>query len=336
MVDYKDAGVDIDAGNEFVERIKPFVQRTWGERVCTDLKSFAALYKDGKDKYLVSSTDGVGTKLIVARAMEKHDTVGVDLVAMCANDAITIGARPLFFLDYIACGSIGKNMHALEDVVKGIAKGCELACCSLVGGETAEMPGMYSTYEYDLAGFVVGEVYGKDIIDGSKIKKGDKVLGLASSGLHSNGYSLARKIFFEDLKMGVHTYIEEFGRKLGEELLEPTKIYVKEIMAVKKKVKGIANITGGGFIDNIPRIIPKGLGIEIKKGSWPVHPIFSYMQEKGDVPELKMYRTFNMGVGMVFVVDKGFKYSDIKKVEDLGTKVYEIGKVAEKEGVNLV
>lgn len=336
MVDYKDAGVDIDAGNEFVERIKPIVQRTWGKNVCTDLKSFAALYKNGKGKYLASSTDGVGTKLIVARAMDKHDTVGIDLVAMCANDIITIGAKPFLFLDYIACGSITKNMQTLVDVVKGITDGCDLACCSLVGGETAEMPGTYPTYEYDLAGFVVGEVYGKDIIDGSKIKKDDKVLGLASSGLHSNGYSLVRKIFFEDLRIGVKTYIEEFGRDLGEELLEPTKIYVKEVMAVKKKVKGIANITGGGFIDNIPRVMPKGLGVEIKKGSWPIHKIFAYIQEKGDVPEQKMYRTFNMGIGMIFVVDEKFKYSDIKKVEDLGTKVYEIGNVTDKEGVNLV
>lgn len=336
MTNYKEAGVDVDAGNEFVKKIKPFVQATWNKNVHTDLKSFAALYKNGRGKYLVASTDGVGTKLKVAFPMDKHDTVGIDLVAMCANDIITIGAKPLFFLQYLACGNLKGNIKALEDVVKGTAKGCDLAECSYIGGETAEMPGMYKTNEYDLAGFIVGEVYGKEIIDGKKIKKDDRVLGLASSGLHSNGYSLARKLFFEKFGKYLHSYMEEFGRKLGEEMLEPTKIYVKEVMAVKKKIKGIANITGGGFIDNIPRALPEGLGVEIEKGSWPIHPIFTYMQDKGNVQEKEMYRTFNMGIGMIFIVDKKFKDSDIKKVEDLGTKVYEIGEVVEKEGVDLV
>jgi len=336
MTTYKEAGVDVDAGNEFVKKIKPFVHSTWDKKVYTDLKSFAALYKNGPDKYLVSSTDGVGTKLKVAFKMDKHDTVGIDLVAMCANDIITIGANPLFFLDYMACGSIADNRKSLEDVVKGIATGCKIAGCSLIGGETAEMPGLYKIYDYDLAGFIVGEIKGKDIIDGKKIKKGDRILGLASSGLHSNGYSLARKIFFDKLACTIRTNIEEFGKKVGEELLEPTKIYVNEIMAVKRKLKGVANITGGGFIDNIPRVLPEGLGAEIIKETWPVLPIFKYMQENGNVEEAEMYRTFNMGIGMVIVVDKTFKYSHIKKIEDFGTEVYEIGSVVEGEGVKLL
>jgi len=336
MTDYKESGVDIDAGNEFVKKIKPFVQPTWDKNVNTDLKSFAALYKNGKNKYLAASTDGVGTKVKIAIAMNKHDTIGIDLVAMCVNDIITIGAEPLFFLDYIACENLSKNKEALEDVVKGIAEGCKIAGCSLVGGETAEMLSLYFFGEYDLAGFAVGEVYKKKIINGKNIKKGDKLLGLASSGLHSNGYSLARHLFFKKLRKPVISQVFKFGRTVGEELLEPTKIYVNEVNAVKKKIKGISNITGGGFIENIPRTLPEGLGVEIKKGNWPVHPIFAYMQDKGEIEEKEMYKTFNMGIGMVFVVDKKFKYSDIKKVEDLGTKVYEIGKVVGKEGVNLI
>lgn len=344
MTTYKEAGVDIDAGKEFVNIIEPFVKSTWDKNVKSDLKGFAALYHVGRGIYLVPSTDGVGTKLKIAFAMDKHDTVGIDLVAMCVNDVITTGAKPLFFLDYIACGNIKNNKKALEDVVKGLAKGCNIAGCSLIGGETAEMPGLYAPNEYDLSGFAVGltDLAGPAVgeerspIDGHNIKDGDRVIGLASSGLHSNGYSLVRKLFFENLKKNLDDYIDEFGRTLGEELLEPTKIYAKEVMAVKNKVKGIANITGGGFIENIPRILPKGLGIEIEKGTWPVHPIFTYIQEKGEVEEGEMYRTFNMGIGMVFIASKKFKYSDIKKVENLGTKVYEIGRVIDKEGINLI
>ncbi len=316
--------------------LRPLVKNTWNKRVVTDLNSFAALYEIGKGKYLAAGTDGVGTKLLVAKAMLKYDTIGIDLVAMCVNDVITTGAKPIFFLDYMACGSLTKGRQDLDEIIKSIVKGCEIAGCSLIGGETAEMPGLYGPYDYDLAGFAVGEVYKKEIIDGNKIKKGDKIFGLASSGLHSNGYSLARKIFFDKLDMHVHSCIEEFGRKVGEELLEPTRIYVKEVTVSKKKVKGIAHITGGGFIDNIPRIFPKGLGAEIKKGSWPIHKVFTYMQDKGEVKEEEMYKTFNMGIGMIFVVDKKFKHSDIKKIEDLGTKVYEIGRVVDKEGVSLI
>lgn len=338
-MDYKESGVDIDAGKDFVKRIKSSVQSTWDSKVFTDLKGFAALYKNGRSKYLVASTDGVGTKLKIAFAMGKHDTVGIDLVAMCVNDIVTIGAKPFFFLDYIACGSLSKNNKALEDVVKGIADGCKIAGCSLIGGETAEMPGMYSSNEYDLAGFAVGEVYGGDIIGGDNIKKGDRVFGLASSGLHSNGYSLIRKLFFEQPWNNIFsrdTYIHEFGRTLGKELLEPTRIYAKEVLAVKKKLKGVANITGGGFMDNIPRVLPKGLGVEIKKGSWPVHSIFAYTQNLGNIDETEMYRTFNMGIGMVFIVNNLFKSSDVKKVENFGTKVYEIGTVIGEKGVKLV
>ncbi len=335
MTSYKESGVDVDAGNDFVKFLRPLIKKTWDKRVVNDLNSFAALYECG-NRYLAAGTDGVGTKLSVAKAMCKHDTIGIDLVAMCVNDVITTGAKPLFFLDYIACGSLTKNRQDLEDVLKGIVKGCEIAGCSLIGGETAEMPGLYGPYDYDLAGFAVGEVYKKNVIDGSKIKKGDRILGLESSGLHSNGYSLARKIFFDKLKMHVYSCVEELGKRVGEELLTPTKIYAKEVESVKKKLKGIAHITGGGFIDNIPRIFPKGLGPEIKKGSWPIHKIFTYMQDKGEVTEEEMYRTLNMGIGMVFIVNKKFKYSDIKKIEDLGTKVYEIGKVTDKEGVSFV
>ncbi|MDP2908046.1 MAG: phosphoribosylformylglycinamidine cyclo-ligase [Nanoarchaeota archaeon] len=333
MTSYKESGVDVDSGNDFVKFLRPLIKNTWDKKVVTDLNSFAALYKISKDKYLAAGTDGVGTKLLVAKAMLKYDTIGIDLVAMCVNDVITTGAKPIFFLDYIACGSLTKGRQDLDEIIKSIVKGCEIAGCSLIDGETAEMPGLYGPYDYDLAGFAVGEVYKKDVIDGNKIKKGDKIFGLESSGLHSNGYSLARKIFFDKLDKHVHSYIEELGRKVGEELLTPTKIYVKEVMISKKKVKGIAHITGGGFIDNIPRIFPKGLGAEIKKGSWHIHKIFNYMQEKGEVKEEEMYKTFNMGIGMIFIADKKFKYSDIKKIEDLGTKVYEIGKVINQEGV---
>lgn len=334
MTTYKESGVDVDAGNDFVRFLRPLIKNTWNKRVITDLNSFAALYEISKEKYLAAGTDGVGTKVLVAKAMLKYDTVGIDLVAMCVNDVITTGAKPIFFLDYIACGSLTKGRQDLDEILKSIVKGCEIADCSLIGGETAELPGLYGPYDYDLAGFAVGEVYKKDIIDGGKIKKGDKILGLESSGVHSNGYSLARKIFFDKLGMHVHSYVEELGKKVGEELLTPTKIYVKEVESVKKKLKGIAHITGGGFVDNIPRIFPKGLGPEIKKGSWPVHKVFSYIQDKGEVTEEEMYRTFNMGIGMVFIVDKKFKSSDIKKVEDLGTKIYDIGRVVDKEGVS--
>ncbi|MCG2719049.1 MAG: phosphoribosylformylglycinamidine cyclo-ligase [Nanoarchaeota archaeon] len=336
MSTYKEAGVDIDAGNEFVKKIKPFVKSTWSSNVHTDLSSFAALYKNGRGKYLVASTDGVGTKVKVAFKTDTHDTIGIDLVAMCANDVLTIGAKPLFFLDYIACGNLYRNHKNLEDVVKGISVGCMLAGCSLIGGETAEMPSMYGWYEYDLAGFVVGEVKGKDIISGANIKKGDRILGLESSGLHSNGYSLVRKIFFDDLDLRGVNYVDELGKTVKEELLEPTRIYAQEVLAVNKKLKGIANITGGGFIDNIPRALPKGLGVEIKKGSWPVMPIFDFLQDKGNVAEEEMYRTFNMGIGMVFIVDNKFKDSHRRKIENLGTKVYDIGKVVDKEGVKLL
>lgn len=293
-------------------------------------------YKTSKDKYLVTATGGVGTKLLVAKAMLKYDTIGIDLVAMCINDVITTGAKPAFFLDRIACGSLTKGRQDLDEIIKSIVKGCEIAGCKLMDGETVEIPGLYGPYDYDLAGFAVGEANKKDLINGSKIKKGDKIFGLASSGLHSNGYSLAKKVFFNKLDMHVYSDIEGFDRKLGEELLEPTKIYTKEVKLSKKKVKGIAHITNGGFIGDISKIFPKGLGSEIKKESWPTHKIFTYIQDKGEVSEEEMYKTFNMGIGMIFITDKKFKYSDVKKIEGLGTKVYEIGKVTSEEGVKLI
>ncbi len=296
---YKSAGVDIDAGNEFVEKIKPVVKKTFRPEVLTDLGGFGGLFSIDKSKYknpvLVSGTDGVGTKLKIAFLMDKHDTVGIDLVAMCANDIAVSGAEPLFFLDYYAMGKL--NVPKSEEIIKGIAEGCKQAGCALLGGETAEMPGFYSKEEYDLAGFVVGIVDKDKIIDGKTIKPGDAVIGVASSGLHSNGYSFARKIFFDKLKMHVKDHVKELDCTVGEELIKPTKIYVKPVLALIKEVevKGIAHITGGGFTDNIPRILPKGTSIKIKKNSWPVLPVFKYMQEKRDIAECPLQRRVRRG-----------------------------------------
>jgi phosphoribosylformylglycinamidine cyclo-ligase len=306
MTTYKDAGVDVEAGYEAVKLMGKHVKRTFRPEVLTDIGGFGGLFALNKDKYsepvLVSGTDGVGTKLKIAFLMDKHDSVGIDCVAMCVNDIVCSGAEPLFFLDYIA---VGKNRpEKVAEIVKGVADGCVMAGCSLIGGETAEMPGFYTEEEYDIAGFAVGIVDKSKIINGKNIKEGDKLIGLASSGLHSNGYSLVRKLL-NPKKERLHEHVELIGTILGEELLKPTKIYVKTILDIKDKfeIKGISHITGGGFIENIPRMIPEGLRVKINKGTWPILPIFDLLQKVGDVKERDIFNTFNMGIGMVLAVD---------------------------------
>ena len=329
---YVEAGVDIDKGNEFVERIKPMVAATFRSGVLTGLGGFGGLFALGSGKYkdpvLVSSTDGVGTKLMIAQLCGRHDTIGIDLVAMCVNDIVVSGAHPLFFLDYFASG--GLDLEVATSVVKGIAKGCEIAKCSLIGGETAEMPGMYRQGEYDLAGFVVGISEREKIIDGSDIRVGDTLIGLASSGLHSNGYSLVRKICFEDLKLSVNDRIDEFGCTLGEELLRPTRIYSETLLNLIKnfRVKGLVHITGGGLIDNIPRVLPNGCKAVLEAKSWEVLPVFEFLRQKGKVSATEMCRTFNNGIGMVVVVDAKEAEDALNQLEALGERPYIIGEIA--------
>nr|WP_321466923.1 phosphoribosylformylglycinamidine cyclo-ligase [uncultured Desulfobulbus sp.] len=328
---YSEAGVDIDKGNEFVSRIKHIVSGTHRRGVLTDIGGFSGLFaignEDLKNPVLLASTDGVGTKLSVAKLCNKHDTIGIDLVAMCVNDVIVSGAKPLFFLDYFACSSL--DLDVATDVVKGIAEGCKQAQCSLIGGETAEMPGIYQPADYDLAGFVVGIGDRNALIDGSDIRVGDKIIGLASSGVHSNGYSLVRKIFFEELGKKVDDVIEEFGCTVGEELLRPTRIYVESLSNVLRRfaIHGLVHITGGGFIDNIPRILPSGCAAHIEKGSWPILPVFSYLQEKGGVSELEMFRTFNMGIGMMAVVPENSVDDLMHQFQANGEQPYLIGEI---------
>lgn len=339
MIDYKAAGVDVEAGYEAVKLMRNDVKRTFRPEVLTDIGGFGGLFALDKSKYeepvLVSGTDGVGTKLKIAFLMDKHDTIGIDAVAMCVNDIICGGAEPLFFLDYIA---LGKNRpEKVAQIVKGVAEGCIMSGCSLVGGETAEMPGFYPESEYDIAGFAVGVVDKKKIINGKNITEGDTLIGLASSGLHSNGYSLVRKLL-NPSESKLHEYIESLGTTLGEELLKPTRIYVKTIMQLKEKfpLKGISHITGGGFIENIPRMIPEGLRLKIKLGTWPVPPIFTLLQKIGDISVNSIYNTFNMGIGMVIAVDSDVAEEMVKYLETLGEKAYVIGEVIKGEaGVDL-
>ncbi|MEN8200179.1 MAG: phosphoribosylformylglycinamidine cyclo-ligase [Thermodesulfobacteriota bacterium] len=304
---YSEAGVDIDKGNDFVKGIKDIVSSTHQTGVLNDIGGFSGLFAIDPNKYqqpvLVTSTDGVGTKLEVAKRCNKHDTIGIDLVAMCVNDIIVGGAQPLCFLDYFSVGKL--ELDVATEVVKGIAEGCRQSLCSLVGGETAEMPGLYKAGDYDLAGFVVGIGERDKLIDGSDIKVGNKIIGLKSSGLHSNGFSLVRKICFTDHNLGVDQHIEELGCTLGEELLKPTRIYVKSVLAVLKhyQMSGLIHNTGGGFIDNIPRVLPNGCMAEIDCTRWQPQPIFDFLADKGEVPTEEMYRTFNMGIGMMVIVD---------------------------------
>lgn len=334
---YKQAGVDIAAGNEAVVRMKKHVQKTFRPEVLTELGGFGALFGLNKDKYeepvLVSGTDGVGTKLKIAFAMDRHDTIGIDAVAMCVNDVVVQGAEPLFFLDYLACDKVVPEK--IEAIVKGIADGCLQAGCSLIGGETAEMPGMYGEGEYDIAGFTVGIVDRKSIIDGRGITPGDAVIGLASSGVHSNGFSLVRKLLLQDKGYKLHDEVAELGGKLGDVLLAPTKIYVKSVLAMLGQidVKGMAHITGGGFLENIPRVLPQSVNVRIEYGSWPILPIFRLLQEAGSVSNNDMFRTFNMGIGMVLVVPAEQADEAIRLAEQNGEKAYRIGTVTEGEQV---
>lgn len=331
---YKKAGVDIAAGNEAVERMKKHVKRTYRPEVLAELGGFGGLFSLNKDKYdepvLVSGTDGVGTKLKLAFAMDKHDTIGIDAVAMCVNDIIVQGAEPLFFLDYLACDKVVPEK--IEAIVKGISEGCLQAGCSLIGGETAEMPGMYQGGEYDIAGFTVGIVDKKKMIDGSTIAAGDAVIGFASSGIHSNGFSLVRRLLLEDAGYKLDQELEELGgAKLGDVLIEPTRIYVKSALKLieQVEVKGMAHITGGGFIENIPRVLPDGVNVDVEYGSWPILPIFDLMQTKGEITNRDMFTTFNMGIGLVVVVPADQAGDAIRIANELGEQAYRIGTVTE-------
>ena len=332
-LDYKNARVDVEAGYKAVKLMGEHVKSTFRPEVLTDIGGFGGLFtmgafKDMEEPVLISGTDGVGTKLRLAFVQDKHDTVGIDCVAMCVNDIICNGAQPLFFLDYIACG---KNVpERIAEIVSGVADGCRQSGCALIGGETAEMPGFYPVDDYDMAGFAVGVIDKKDIINGEKIVEGDVIIGLPSSGVHSNGYSLVRKVF-EPIEECAKEYVEELGQTVGEALLTPTKIYVKEILSLMKKaeIKGISNITGGGFIENIPRCLPKGRGLcaTIEEGTWPVLPIFEVMQKRGDIDRAHMYNTFNMGIGMVLVADKENADKILAAVKEMGEEAYVIGKI---------
>jgi len=330
MTTYKEAGVDVTAGYKAVELMKSHIRKTMRPGVLEEIGGFGGLFSleniNIKKPVLVSGTDGVGTKLKIAFLMDRHDTVGIDCVAMCANDVVCCGAQPLFFLDYIATGKLVPEK--VEQIVKGVTDGCVQAGCALIGGETAEMPGFYPEDEYDLAGFVVGIVDRDRIIDGSTIREGDLLVGLASSGLHSNGFSLVRKVLNPG-RENLGEFLERLGKTLGEELLTPTRIYVKTILSLIEKhgIKGIANITGGGFIENIPRVIPEGLGAVIHKGSWEVLPIFHLIREMGDIPEKDMYNTFNMGISMVLAVSPDEADDVIRSAEQLGEKAFVIGEI---------
>ncbi len=330
-ITYKSSGVDIEAGNKFVQLIRPLVRKTFRPEVITDIGGFGGLFsfkaRKYKDPVLVSSTDGVGTKLKLAFMLGRHDTVGIDLVAMSVNDIVVQGAEPLFFLDYLAAGKL--SLKVSTEIIKGVARGCRDAGCALIGGETAEMPSFYKEGEYDLAGFAVGVVERKKVIDGSAIRSGDVLIGIASSGLHSNGYSLARKVLFEHMKLKPGSRVSGLSRSIGEELLVPTRIYVKPLLDLIKRfsVHGMAHITGGGITDNLPRVIPAGCKARIKKNSWPVPPIFRVIQEGGRVPAHEMLRTFNNGVGMIIAVSPRESEKVISRLKALKEKAYTVGEI---------
>ena len=333
---YKDSGVDVHSGYETVKLIKDYVKRTYTKGVMSDIGGFGGMFELAKDEYeepvLVSGTDGVGTKLMVAFMADKHDTIGEDAVAMCVNDVICQGAKPLFFLDYIATGKLEPKKAA--SIVKGVSEGCIKAGCALIGGETAEMPGLYGTGEYDIAGFCVGIVDKKKIIDGSKIIEGDVLIGIPSSGIHSNGYSLVRKVFFSHKNYDINQYVDELGCTLGEELLTPTRIYPKLILDLLSKfeIKGLSNITGGGFYENIPRMFPEGITADIDTENINVLPIFNLMQKEGNIDIDEMYGTFNMGIGIVLAVDKNIADNVLDYLKSVGETPVIIGKTVKREG----
>ncbi len=330
---YRDAGVDIDAGDRLVENIKPYAKRTMRPEVLSGIGGFGGLVEISRkyrEPVLVSGTDGVGTKLKLAFELNRHDTVGIDLVAMSVNDILVQGAEPLFFLDYFACGKL--DVDAATEVIKGIAAGCEQAGCALIGGETAEMPGMYPAGEYDLAGFAVGVVEKSQIITGSDIQPGDVVLGLASSGAHSNGYSLVRKII-ERSKPDLNAKFDG-GRTLADCIMAPTRIYVKQLLALmqKTKVKGMAHITGGGLLENIPRVLPENVIAVLDGKSWHTPKLFDWLREQGNIAQQEMYRTFNCGIGMVVVVAEGDAAAAMAELETAGETVWDIGTIQPRRG----
>ncbi len=331
---YRDAGVDIDAGDRFVDRIKPMAKATQRPEVMSSIGGFGSLFRLNIGKYpnpvLVSTTDGVGTKLKIAFMMDKHDTVGIDLVAMNVNDLIVQGAEPLYFLDYLSCGRLGSIRP--EEIVQGIANGCKESLCSLVGGETAEMPDMYPDGEYDLAGFAVGCANADQLVDGLSVKKGHVLIGLASSGLHSNGYSLARKVLLKDEKLKLEEHIDEFGRTLGEELLEPTRIYTRAVLSLLKDlpVHAMAHITGGG-VENIPRVLPNFYRAVIEHGSWEWPAIFEQIRKRGGVERNEMYRTFNCGIGLVLVCPAEDADGILDRLRGLDEKAWIIGRIDERK-----
>ncbi len=336
---YKDAGVDTHEGAKAVKMMKSHVEKTFNKNVLTGLGGFGGLFQldvaNMKEPVLVSGTDGVGTKLKIAFLMDKHDTVGQDCVAMCVNDIICQGAKPLFFLDYVATGKL--KAEKIADIVKGISDGCVLGQSALIGGETAEMPEFYEDGEYDMAGFSVGVVDKSKIIDGSKVKEGNVIIGIASSGIHSNGYSLVRKLFFEKMELTVDSYVEELGSTLGEELIKPTKLYVNAFNAASEaaEINGIVHITGGGFYENIPRVLPEGTGVEIELGSWKILDIFNYMQEQGNIEQEEMFSTFNMGLGMIMIVEAENAEKVLSALTNVGETASIVGKVVKGEGVTI-
>ena len=332
---YKDAGVDIDTTNEFVERIKPSIKTTARKEVVSGIGGFGGLFHlnpiNYKNPLLVSSTDGVGTKLRIAQLLDKHDTIGIDLVAMSVNDVVVQGAEPLFFLDYLSTGKI--ELEKCVKIIEGITEGCRQAGCTLLGGETAEMPDFYKAGEYDLAGFCVGVVEMDKLINGSAVSVNDRIIGLASSGLHSNGFSLARKVLLEKGNFNVNDKVPGLSKTIGLEMLEPTRIYVKPLLNLFKSfnIKGLVHITGGGFYDNIPRMIPQSCRAVINKGSWEIPPVFSVIQKTGDVEEKEMFRVFNMGIGMMIIVSEKECAEVLNRLEVLGEKAYQIGFIEKKE-----
>lgn len=333
--EYIKAGVDLEAGYDVVRRIKKHVASTNRPGVMSNIGSFGGMFDlhslNYKEPVLVSGTDGVGTKLKLAFAMDKHDTIGIDAVAMCVNDCLAQGAEPLFFLDYVA---VGKNIPAkVEAIVSGVAEGCRQANCALIGGETAEMPGMYQDGEYDIAGFSCGVVEKANLIDGSKVKVGDTLIGIQSSGVHSNGFSLVRRVLSENNLDLNNNYV--FSKPLGEVLLEPTKIYVRPVLKAIStgKVHGVSHITGGGFDENIPRILPEGCGAFIDEGTWPILPIFNFLEEKGNISHREMFNVFNMGIGMVIACDNNDALELVNLLMENGEKAYIIGKVTDNEGI---